>query len=163
MAELSTKPYLIRALHEWCTDSGYTPYLAVQVDQNTVVPHEFVRDGEIVLNLSVLATHRLKIDNELITFQARFAGVARELSVPIANVLSIYARETGQGMTFESEEIGDSSAALEASTQVIKPATKLTLSVVKNDSEAADESGIAPLEIPPRPPGGGRPSLTRIK
>ena len=178
MPELSTKPYLIRALHEWCTDSGHTPYLAVKVDHTTSVPHEFVRNGEIVLNLSVLATNRLKIDNELITFQARFAGVARELLVPIDNVLSIYARETGQGMTFEAEEINDgddvdledphtattsTAPNATAATALKKTTLKPSLSVVENDAKIHDEQPVLSTETPPRPPGGSRPTLTRIK
>lgn len=98
---LSTKPYLIRAIHEWCTDSGYRPYIAVSVDEHTIVPHEFVRGGEIVLNVSPAATNRLRIGNDLIEFEARFGGVARAVSIPIDNVSAIYAQETGQGMAFE--------------------------------------------------------------
>lgn len=101
MAEISTKPYLLRALYEWCGDSGLTPYLAVVVDQRTVVPRSAVRNGEIVLNVSHAATNRLRIGNELIEFQARFNGVAHELSIPIDNVSAIYAKETGHGMAFE--------------------------------------------------------------
>ncbi len=101
MSEPSTKPYLIRAIYEWCTDNGFTPYLAVAVDERTVVPREFVKGGEIVLNVSMSATDRLKLGNDLITFSARFGGVARQLSVPIENVSAIYARETGHGMAFE--------------------------------------------------------------
>ncbi|TXL65503.1 ClpXP protease specificity-enhancing factor [Zeimonas arvi] len=98
---LSTKPYLIRAIHEWCTDSGYRPYIAVSVDEHTIVPREFVRGGEIVLNVSPAATNRLRIGNDLIEFEARFGGVARAVSIPIDNVSAIYAQETGQGMAFE--------------------------------------------------------------
>jgi stringent starvation protein B len=101
MAEVSTKPYLIRAIHEWCSDSGYTPYIAVVADDNVNVPREFVKNGEIVLNISPLATSRLSLGNEFIEFQARFGGVAREVSVPIEKVIAIYARENGQGMAFD--------------------------------------------------------------
>lgn len=97
----STKPYLIRAIHEWCCDNGFTPYIAVLVDQHTRVPKEFVRDGQIVLNVGYDASNNLTIANEQITFQARFGGVARDLFVPISNVAAIYARENGAGMTFE--------------------------------------------------------------
>src|SRR5690606_37919312 len=100
MAEISTKPYLIRAIHEWCTDSGYRPYIAVVVDERTSVPREFVRNGEIVLNVSAAATNRLRISNELIEFEARFGGVPRSVSIPIRNVSAIYAQETGHGMAF---------------------------------------------------------------
>lgn len=101
MAELSTKPYLIRAIHEWCEDSGFRPYIAVAVDERTVVPREFVRNGEIVLNVSSAATNRLLIGNELIEFEARFSGAVREVSIPIDNVSAIYAQETGHGMAFD--------------------------------------------------------------
>ena len=101
MAELSTKPYLIRAIHEWCADCGHTPYLAVVVDERTVVPRAYVKNGEIVLNMSMSATNRLTIGNELIEFQARFGGIAHELSIPVENVTAIYARETGHGMAFD--------------------------------------------------------------
>ena len=99
--DVSTKPYLIRAIHEWCSDSGYTPYIAVVADDHVNVPREFVKNGEIVLNISPLATNRLSLGNEFIEFQARFGGVAREVSVPIEKVIAIYARENGQGMAFD--------------------------------------------------------------
>lgn len=101
MAEISTKPYLIRAIHQWCEDSGYRPYLAVMVDERTLVPREFVRNGEIVLNVSAVATHRLQISNDLIEFEARFSGAVRQVSIPIENVSAIYAQETGHGMAFD--------------------------------------------------------------
>ena len=101
MAETSTKPYLIRAIHEWCMDNGYRPYIAVAVDERTVVPREFVRAGEIVLNVSIDATSRLRLGNDLIEFEARFNRVARQLSIPIENVTAIYAAENGHGMAFE--------------------------------------------------------------
>ena len=101
MSETSTKPYLLRALYEWCTDNGYTPYVVVVVDASTRVPVEFVKNGEIVLNISFEATGNLKMDNDFIHFKARFGGVAREIEVPVSNVSAIYARENGQGMSFE--------------------------------------------------------------
>lgn len=97
----STKPYLIRAIHEWCADEGFTPYLAVQVDARTCVPREFVRDGQIVLNVSAEATHQLMMGNEEITFQTRFNGASFPVVVPVDAVVAIYARENGQGMAFE--------------------------------------------------------------
>ena len=96
----STRPYLIRALYEWCSDNGYSPYIAVHVDASVQVPMEFVRNGEIVLNVSMEATKDLRLDNEYITFKARFGGVSREIVVPITHVIAIYARENGQGMAF---------------------------------------------------------------
>ena len=101
MSSHSTKPYLIRAIHEWCSDQGHTPYLAVAVDEHTMVPMEYVKAGEIVLNVSLAATNRLRLGNDWIEFQARFGGVAREISIPVGNISAIYARETGHGMAFE--------------------------------------------------------------
>ena len=101
--EISTKPYLIRAIHEWCVDSGLTPYLAVKVDAHTRVPTEYVKNGEIVLNVSHDADASPQIGNELIQFSARFNGVSRECSIPVEAVLGIFARENGQGLFFPVE------------------------------------------------------------
>src|SRR6267142_7032397 len=103
MSEIPTKPYLLRALFEWCVDNGYTPHLAVKVDSRTQVPLEYVKNGEITLNISPNAVHKLQMGNEQIEFSARFGGVARQISVPIANVFALYARETGHGMTFDTD------------------------------------------------------------
>lgn len=111
MAERSTKPYLIRAIHEWCADSNMTPYLAVRVDPNTRVPAEYVKNGEIVLNVSRESTHRLTIGNELIQFAARFNGVSRECSIPIEAVTGIFAKENGQGLVFPPEPASANGAA----------------------------------------------------
>lgn len=101
MAEISTKPYLIRAIYEWCTDNGYRPYIAVAVDERTIVPREFVRNGEIVLNVSAMATNRLQMGNELVEFEARFGGSPRQVSIPVENISAIFAQENGHGMAFE--------------------------------------------------------------
>lgn len=101
----STKPYLIRAIHEWCTDEGFTPYLAVQVDARTRVPREFVNDGQIVLNVSAGATHQMLMGNDEITFQTRFNGASFPVLVPVEAVLAIYARENGLGMAFEASAL----------------------------------------------------------
>jgi stringent starvation protein B len=98
----STKPYLIRAIYEWCADEGFTPYLAVQVDARTQVPREFVQDGQIVLNVGADATHQMLMGNDEITFQTRFNGAAFPVVVPIDTVVAIYARENGLGMAFEA-------------------------------------------------------------
>lgn len=100
---LSTKPYLIRAIHEWCVDNGLTPHLLVKVNAQTRVPAGYAKDGEIVLNLNYSATKDLQIGAEAITFSARFSGVSNNLYVPIAAVRGIYGRENGQGMFFEAE------------------------------------------------------------
>ena len=107
----STRPYLIRALYEWCTDNGFTPYVAVQVDDSVQVPREYVKNGEIVLNVSYDATSSLKLGNEFIEFKARFAGTAREILVPVGRVIAIYARENGQGMAFPASTPGANGGA----------------------------------------------------
>ena len=99
----STRPYLIRALYEWCTDNGFTPYVAVSVDNTVQVPREYVKNNEIVLNIGFDATSSLTLGNEFIEFKARFGGTAREILVPISHVIAIYARENGQGMAFPFE------------------------------------------------------------
>ncbi len=109
----STKPYLLRAVYEWCVDNGYTPQIAVAVDAHTRVPMEHVRDGEIVLNIGPLAANRLKMGNELIECSARFSGVAQDLVIPVGAVTAIYARETGHGMSFEVEKKAEADAARE--------------------------------------------------
>jgi stringent starvation protein B len=102
MAELiPTKPYMIRAIHEWCVDNGLTPHLLVVVTQHTRVPMAYVKEGEIVLNIHYSATKDLHIDNEAIVFSARFAGVSQHVYVPIDAVKGVFARENGQGMFFE--------------------------------------------------------------
>jgi len=110
MAERSTKPYLIRAVHEWACDSNLTPYLSVKIDDHTRVPMEHVKDGEIMLNVSYDATRNLTMGNDLIQFSARFGGVSRECSVPIVAVQGIFARENGQGLFFSAESEAQSTA-----------------------------------------------------
>lgn len=96
----STRPYLIRAIHEWCCDNGYTPHITVSVNRSVQVPLEYVKDGEIVLNVGLTATTALQLGNDYISFKARFAGVARDIMVPVDQVIAIFARENGQGMAF---------------------------------------------------------------
>lgn len=128
----STKPYLLRALWEWCSDLGFTPHIVVQVDERTRVPREHVRDGQIVLNIGQDATGRLKIGNELIEFQARFGGVARELSVPVGQVIAIYARENGAGMAFEVEAPLGGEEKVEVANEPVSVATDPTPGPTKN-------------------------------
>ncbi|MGC0154990.1 ClpXP protease specificity-enhancing factor [Chromobacterium vaccinii] len=99
----STKPYMIRALHQWCSDNGHTPYIVVWVNDRADVPLEYVKNNEIVLNIAYGATKNLQIENDWISFSARFGGVSRDIWVPVGNVMSIFARETGEGMGFEVE------------------------------------------------------------
>jgi len=166
MSEISTKPYLLRAIYEWCTDNGYTPYMAVTVDGNTRVPMEFVKNGEIVLNISFTATSGLKMENDLIRFSARFGGVSRNIEVPVANVMAIYARENGQGMAFEigSEEQDISDDAMDDAAfdePMDTPAAPVLSSVPAADiPERTDDGGD---EDPTPPRKAGRPTLTRVK
>jgi len=138
----STKPYLIRAIHEWCADQGFTAYLAVKVDATTRVPREFVKDGEIVLNVGLEATHQLLLGNEEISFQARFNGKTFPVVVPVNRVAAIYARDNGEGMAFEVTE------------------------AVAADDAATPASGVVPQQAEPDakvPVKSGRPVLTRVK
>jgi stringent starvation protein B len=164
MADVSTKPYLIRAIHEWCSDSGYTPYIAVVADDHVNVPREFVKNGEIVLNISPLATNRLNLGNEFIEFQARFGGVAREVSVPVEKVIAIYARENGQGMAFDMPGTAAPAGVPTAGARP-EPAPSAPVALVPVDKLAPatipGDDGEPPTPTPPRP--GDRPKLTRVK
>lgn len=137
MTQTSTKPYMMRAIFEWCVDNGFTPYLVARVDAATTVPMQFVRDGQIVLNISYEATNAMKMDNESVRFNARFGGVAREIFIPVENVIAIYAHENGQGMVFEAHE---------------------------QDAPGKPEApGTSSGDSPEPPKKGGPPTLTRIK
>ncbi len=114
MSEQSAKPYLVRAICEWCADNGLTPYLAVRVNGQTRVPTSFVKNGEIVLNISSTATRKLTIDNEWIRFNARFNGSSQEVAVPMGAVAGIFAKETGYGFAFGVPQ--DPAASLIAAT-----------------------------------------------
>jgi len=138
----STTPYLLRAIWEWCVDNGLTPYIAVKVDGTTRVPMEYVRNGEIVLNISSDATRNLKIGNELIQFSARFNGASREVSVPIGTVAGIFAKENGQGLAFHGPS-SDTPVAL----------TGKSVSEVERDGKPGGD----------KPPGGGKPRLQVVK
>jgi len=157
----STRPYLVRALYEWCTDNGFTPYVAVAVDDTVQVPREFVKNGEIVLNVSFDATQNLEMGNEFIRFKARFGGVARDIVVPLGRVVAIYARENGQGMAFPhpSTEPAAPSQARTPSAAAAPESAPTGSSLVAVESTDAH----TPTEPPPRPPQGTRPSLKRIK
>ncbi len=174
MSETSTKPYLLRALYEWCTDNGYTPYIVVSVDARTRVPMEFVKNGEIVLNISFEATGNLKMDNDFIHFKARFGGIAREIEVPVDNVSAIYARENGQGMAFEvrreepQERKKKSDAKKARVTEDTEPPARTgapvlaTVSALSNDGDS-DGDGDDGKPDPEPPKTRGRPKLTRVK
>jgi len=141
----STRPYLIRALHDWCTDNGFTPYIAVQVDRSVQVPLEYVSNNEIVLNVGFDATNGLDLGNEFIQFKARFGGVAREIVVPVDHVVAIYARENGQGMAFPAP-------AVETDPAAVKPAPP---AAPKSEPKPAPKSGLKGLRLAPAPAASG--------
>ncbi len=158
MSNPSTKPYLLRAIFEWCTDSGFTPYLAVVVDESTRVPMQFVKNGQIVLNISYGATSGLKMENHAISFKARFGGVSREIFIPVENVVAIYASENGEGMAFE--------APSPEARKTIGTATESTpkLHTISSVENMEKENSPPDTDDTPDPPkGGGRPALTRVK
>ena len=150
----STRPYLIRALHEWCTDNGFTPYLAVAVDASVQVPREFVQNNEIVLNTSYDATSNLRIGNDFVEFKARFGGAAREVIVPIDHVVAIYARENGQGMGFPPPEPLSEEAVHKSDAQ----AGGKGLQVVSSSADGEENE-----PEPPNSGPAGRPTLKRVK
>ncbi len=140
MDSIPKQPYFLRALYEWCVDSGHTPYVTVKVEPNSRVPHAYVKDGQIVLNIGPAAVRNLEMNNDWLSFSARFGGVSQVIEVPVASVLAIYARETGDGMVFTPE----------------KPAEKRVEAAADTDEDQ-----------PPRPdspsPPKGRPSLRVVK
>ncbi|RQO62376.1 ClpXP protease specificity-enhancing factor [Paucibacter sp. KBW04] len=142
-ASSSTRPYLIRALHDWCTDNGFTPYIAVHVDKFVQVPMEYVSNNEIVLNVGFEATSSLDLGNEFIQFKARFGGTAREIIVPVDHVVAIYARENGQGMAFPPP---DTTAA---NAQGGSSAIGVTAASLAPASEAAQPPASAPAQAKP--------------
>jgi len=174
----STRPYLIRALYEWCTDNGFTPYVAVLVDETVQVPREHVRNNEIVLNISFDATSSLKLGNDFIEFKARFSGTAREIVVPINRVLAIYARENGQGMAFPAAPpvvsagpSAFSSVALArvddapepvAASKALTPPDSRVVSLRGEPASSKDQDAEPPPE-PPKPGDGKRTALKRVK
>ena len=165
----STRPYLIRALHDWCTDNGFTPYVAVYVDASVRVPMEYVKNNEIVLNVGFEATSGLKLGNEAIEFKARFGGVSREINVPIDHVVAIYARENGQGMAFpvptDAAAAKPAAASATVDDKPVGTATGLRLARTLESVQASDDDPATPPDNDPStpPPTGSRPSLKRIK
>ena len=171
----STRPYLIRALHEWCSDNGLTPYLSVKVDRSVQVPREFVNDGEIVLNVGYDATGGLQLGNEYIEFKARFGGKPREIMIPVERVQAIYARETGQGMSFPVvddllSEVSDDAADLglreadstaDTATPTADEPSAQVVQLVTSNTKQPEADGDEPR--PPTPGASGRPTLKRVK
>jgi stringent starvation protein B len=187
---ISTRPYLLRALYEWCTDNGYTPYIAAYVDETVQVPMEHVKNNEIVLNISMDATSALKLGNEFVEFKARFSGSARQIMVPIDRVIAIYARENGQGMAFPvpqavaprgdvaepaakmpsmakkpveapADTLNDIAASVVEAATSAPPARVMQLVAATPDT--APDDGPTPPTPPAHTPTGARPALKRIK
>lgn len=167
----STRPYLIRALYEWCTDNGFTPYVAVAVDNSVQVPREYVKDGEIVLNIGFDATSSLKLGNDFIEFKARFAGTTREIMVPVNQVMAIYARENGQGMAFPLVPPQGVKTVASFSTNLVSvadgtPVAAPELKAVQLTSVESERQKDEPNDEPdpPRPSTTSpRPALKRVK
>jgi stringent starvation protein B len=164
----STRPYLLRALHDWCTDNGFTPYIAVHVDESVQVPMEYVKNAEIVLNVGFEATSGLKLGNEFIEFRARFGGTPRDIVVPIDHVVAIYARENGQGMAFPMPT--ESGPRGEAGSDNRPTASVRSLRLASSEPAASDDppgrGAAPPSDEPPPPdpaPSGPRPTLKRVK
>jgi stringent starvation protein B len=171
----STRPYLIRALHEWCTDNGFTPFLAVHVTPGVKVPMEYVKNNEIVLNVGFEATSGLRLGNDLVEFKARFGGMSREIAVPIDHVVAIYARENGQGMAFPVPTVSaDAAPPAEPARTGLRLAglpdpdpdgdqavPKLPVGVPVGLPVVLPVDGLPPDPHPPAP--GGRPALKRVK
>lgn len=157
----STRPYLIRALHDWCTDNGFTPYLAVYVDRSVQVPQEYVKNNEIVLNVSFEATSQLQLGNEFVEFKARFGGVARDISVPVDHVIAIYARENGQGMAFPvPTPLGGQGVDSPASAPAADEAHLLDADVSVDAPSAAPAAG---LRLAPAQKGAGKERSSPVK
>jgi len=170
----STRPYLIRALHDWCTDNGFTPYLAVYVSAGVQVPMEYVKNNEIVLNVGFEATSALQLGNAFIEFKARFGGVSREIVVPVDHVVAIYARENGQGMAFPVPTQPAAGAAALVDGEPPRAGLRLALAAEPDPYDATPMPAAAPVSVtaapmsdepPPEPPAPapGRPALKRVK
>lgn len=176
----STRPYLIRALYEWCTDNALTPYVAVLVDDTVQVPREYVKNNEIVLNISFDATSSLKLGNDFIEFKARFAGSAREIIVPVSRVIAIYARENGQGMAFPAPVVSTAGPLGSGETRETMGSTESMPPIAGSAGDAKvvrlsgegentasgrgnEEKVDPPDPQPPKSPQGARPSLKRVK
>lgn len=172
-----TKPYFVRAIHEWCSDHAFTPYIVAIADGYADVPKEFVHDGQITLNISHDATNRLLIGSDSIEFQARFSGVTRNLFIPMANVAAIYARENGVGMAFTLDDDSQEDAEDGATDAASDDAQASASDAESTEPRQADKSGGGRvISLPnlaktsdtdppkqPDPPPRGRPNLQRVK
>lgn len=157
------RPYLLRAFYEWLLDNQLTPHLVVDVMMPSVnVPMEYARDGQIVLNIAPRAVGNLELANDEVRFNARFGGVPRQVNVPLAAVLAIYARENGAGTMFEPEAAYDENAdSFNDDEAVDNGGSETVMSVIDGDKpDISDDND--PDDTPP-PPRGGRPALRVVK
>ncbi len=168
----STRPYLVRALHEWCCDNGFTPYITVAVDASVQVPREYVENGEIVLNIGFDATTALRMSNDYVEFKARFSGAVRDIMVPMDHVIAIFSRESGQGMAFPKPDgpalsrsaVKETPRSVVSLARTATPADAATNPDGKAQLATADAGVDAPLPHATAVPSARqKPSLTRIK
>lgn len=156
MNPVPVKSYLMRAIHEWCSDHGYTPYLVVAVRGKMQVPMEYVKNGEIVLNISYNATRNLHLGDDYVRFSARFGGVSRDIVVPIGAVASLFAKESGEGMAWEPDsniaDVPDQS-----------PTASPLRSVGSKEGQAEQDQTEPEKDPPPTAPSGGRGHLRVVK
>jgi stringent starvation protein B len=154
----STRPYLLRALYEWCADNNLTPYVAAYVDGSVKVPRDHVKNNEIVLNISMDATSQLQIGNDFLQFKARFGGVAQEIVVPIDHIIAIYARENGQGMAFPVPQAVPPRGEVKES-----PAFERRSAGLRSVSESRPQAGKVMLESSLEPVAVKPASIAKLK
>lgn len=161
MSELSPRrPYLLRAFYEWLLDNDLTPHVVVDISLPDVqVPLEYARDGQIVLNIAPRAVGNLQLTNDSVSFSARFGGIPRQVYVPMAAVLAIYARENGAGTMFEPEAGYEEGA--ESHNDDEESESEPLMQVIDGDRDDHDDSDNNPDDEPP--PRGGRPALRVVK
>lgn len=170
----SNRPYLLRAMHEWICNNGLTPHIVVDAGKPGVqVPPQAITDGRVVLNLAPRAVTQLEIGNEVITFNARFGGVGRAISVPVAAVQAIYARENGQGMLLAEDDVPGTASAVgvadatpdAASAEPPKPSLQAVPAPAQDPPAPAGDGSAAPDgdDTPDRPRPKGKPSLHVVR
>ena len=183
-ASTSTRPYLLRAIYEWCTENGFTPYIAVRVDSSVRVPNEYVNNGEIVLNVSFDATSALHMGNDHIEFKARLGGKSCDILVPVDRVIAIYARENGEGMAFPAhlpesdlsegpshssvgalDSVRDSNTGVDGRSIALKtePHMQLVSAEPALDSTSVESISVRKDSESVAAAKGKKPTLTRIK
>lgn len=154
------RPYLLRAFYDWLLDNDLTPHLVVDINlPGVMVPLEYARDGQIVLNIAPRAVGNLELTNEEVHFNARFGGVPRQVVVPMVAVMAIYARENGAGTMFEPEPAYEQLAGDDETQQP----SETVMSVIDGDLSDDAETSVDGDDNEPPPKGGGRPALRIVK